>query len=188
MVSQSFPFYLVYTDQETESHHDGLHTNTAPFVLTFRPQAEDRIYATGSCHALEQEGTITLEAEIIRRNKRSLYGREVVKVLSDPGRSALLGEDGLEDAYGHSCVIDLLAEKIQFFPETTEHYSAAETADGKDHTEITPAHFFVEWEKWEYAPVGAESFSYEALEKEGIESAETGTFIRGEYGRLMPVA
>lgn len=101
------PFYLLHTDPER--HHDGLRTNTAPYVFTLAPQPGDRIYARG-------EAALFVLADGSRvvgfYNELTDEAGRRVRVASHPGRDASLGEDGFEDASRGDCLALYLQEQL----------------------------------------------------------------------------
>ena len=92
--------YLVCTDPENPDHH-GLHTNTAPYLLTQRPGRGDKIAAV-----IEGAKFLTLDGCVLAR----LSSR--VRLSGHPGRSALLGEDTLDEAHGRDALSGLVPELL----------------------------------------------------------------------------
>lgn len=113
------PFFIV----KAAEHHTrgGLYRMTAPHVLTTRPGQGDLIWADGEARlALHEDGTLVVQAVATREEwapyqddpGHGHYERRAVRITSHPGRSAMAGEDGLEDAFGHPVLCTLLAEQV----------------------------------------------------------------------------
>jgi hypothetical protein len=105
-IRMPFQLYIVETDPNNQSHH-GLHTNTSPHLLARTPKPGDRIVAT-----------INGQMEILP-NGEGGWQREWLQlelegdVTRHAGRSATLGEDGLEDAFGGDALESLVTEILE---------------------------------------------------------------------------
>lgn len=109
-MNSSFTLYLVKTDKKNPRHH-GLHTNTSSHVLTRRPSPGDLIdfVCEGEINryfsAVENGqlqtggyGWIALWSQTAEKE----FDTVGLKITTHGGRSALLGEDGFEEAFGNS--------------------------------------------------------------------------------------
>lgn len=99
MVRIKKPIWVVKTDLKNSRHH-GLRTNTAPHCLTAQPGPGDQIVAVIEGVWEFTDGKLTVA-------QYEAWG----ELRSHAGRSASLGEDGLEDAYGNDALA-LLAPEI----------------------------------------------------------------------------
>lgn len=100
--------FIVRTSMDRGDHH-GLHTNTSPFVLTDSPKAGDVVE---TYLAISGDYEIANESLKLVSGSIRLCDNYRFALLSHAGRSALLGEDGLEDATGHDCLLELVGERL----------------------------------------------------------------------------
>lgn len=107
--------YVVHTDATNPRHH-GLHTNTAPYLLTDAPGEGDRVFGVldGAleCEALDDGSYRVVEAwsERVLKVGAGTYDAKYYRLATHAGRSAMIGEDGLEDAFGGDALAELLPE------------------------------------------------------------------------------
>lgn len=120
---ETFNVFVIATDPKNNRHH-GLHTNTAPHVLTTNPGTSDKIVA-------KLDGALWLTRELLEDNDSDFHCHKILKGRftldltssdgfdvnlvsfgSHPGRAPMLGEDGLEDAFGRDILPELICEKL----------------------------------------------------------------------------
>lgn len=156
--SETHNLYIVKTDPRNPSHH-GLHTNTAPYVLTASPGAGDQIeYVLGgrvmevyehrlSGNALQVGGRATLE--LFTHPPCKPYDSVCVRILSHAGRSAMLGEDGLEDAFDNECAAQLWLETLSGMGQRDWRYAPVSIAIETDPPDNGDAD--LDFLRWHYS-------------------------------------
>ena len=118
-MNSQFSIYIVKTDRANPRHH-GLHTNTSSHVITLTPSPGDQIEFV--CRGEKNEIFTAVEngslqtggsASVIfySETAQSPHKHVGIKITSHPGRATMLGEDGLEDAFGNS-IAPLLCELL----------------------------------------------------------------------------
>lgn len=176
--SSSRPVYLVEADPARHGRYS-LHTLTARHLLTLRPAARDVIYASGTAMATWSDRSgISLWVELWREGADNPRDYTYFRVTSHPGRSALLGEDGLEDAYGHDVLTDLVAEHLDPRPATTS----------EDGVAYPPRLCWatIAGEPWRYAPVHVTELpdpDEDAPQDRGASRGDVVTYTVGADGR-----
>lgn len=110
--------YVVKTSATNPRHH-GLRETRSEHVLTFNPTPGDQIvavlvgraswyYPEDKSKPSDVSATLSLSSE----SATSSLDQVFVKITSNPGRSASLGEDGLEDAFGNDVLYKLVQEHL----------------------------------------------------------------------------
>lgn len=111
--SKDLLIYFVETDQQNQNHH-GLHTNHAPHVITTSPRRGDTV-----AHVLFGRLTYVLDEgdRCLRPAQFDLHlrecsggGGEILVVERHGGRSAMLGEDDWDEAFGGDALSVLIPE------------------------------------------------------------------------------
>ncbi len=97
--------FFVKKDPQNPRHH-GLHTNGSSHVLTRIPQPGDEIEFLLSPE-IRRDG---VSLSPFSTTKASPYDPVKIKVVSHPGRSALLAEDNLDAAFGNEVLGELVCE------------------------------------------------------------------------------
>jgi hypothetical protein len=114
-------FFIALTSDDSPRHHGDFHRNTSQYVVTTFPRPGDLIKYTLPGVVIDDydivDGELVLQS---RKAELSVFSvtensqeKEVkLRVLSHPGRSPMLGEDTLDDAFGYECLASLWLEKL----------------------------------------------------------------------------
>jgi hypothetical protein len=116
-----FQLFIVKTREDAPRHH-GLHTNTSEHLLARRPEPGDVIVAVLDGTRWVRGGVDRLETEAIEVQLRG-------KVERHGGRSAMLGEDTHDEAFGGNALADLIPEVFAY--ECGWNYAPVQWTEGK---------------------------------------------------------
>lgn len=104
--------YICDTKPNVAGHH-GLHTNTAPYVITESPGKGDTIqYVLRGSYSLTYNDNNLIASGEASLTLFDYEEKANILVISHLGRSCSIGEDGAEDAFGEDVSATLFMEKL----------------------------------------------------------------------------